>query len=155
MRKLLIVVGIIIGLPIFYLIVGVIFFLALIFFVIGPEEDFDNDVLRQTYGICKQLDEWKKNNGFYPAVLSEASISDQGSCFRSRCATFKYKVLDNKQNFTLAGKITNGMITFCGSSPTYNGSFGFAVSNGKSSSFPVYKKDKNIFATPSAWPDFE
>jgi hypothetical protein len=158
-----------------HLIIGIIVLLLVVFasilyigaiFWIGIQEDNDFALIDHERSIAKQLDEYKKSHGSFPATLQEANINNK-ACVTLSCKTVKYKVSEDKNSFTLAAE-NNGFIAYFNWNDELIKKYGIDSANGyiaglaiteelskKRNDFPVYKKSPGTFATPSAWPDLE
>jgi len=117
------------------------------------DESDDDNVLSHITTTARQLQGYYSQNGRFPEKLEQ--INSGGKfCSRWNCYEIKYKASQDKQNFTLVSAVNYPFIAYsytegCGFTKEWLGCSGYAVAEGYSD-FPVYKRDRELFATPSS-----
>jgi len=139
-RKIIILVSVA-----FILLISI-FGLLLGWVTIWDSEWQNGAVLKHTNHIADQLKEYKEKNKQYPQTLTEAQINDH-YCILKSCFNIKYKVSENRQDYTLASKVNDPFVVYYNyyqqdNNPDDWGGYGIAL---KENYPPSY-------STPSAWP---
>lgn len=118
-----------------------------------PERNDDN-LVGYTFQIGDQLEQYKKEHKYLPDTLAQAGIQEK-VCVTFKCTIFHYKVSANKQMFTLAANASYGFVVIYDGTREYGYRGGMASENSSRADMKRYMRDKDIFATPSAWPVLE